>query len=373
MKIVKLCFFVFFIFGGCKNQEEIEILLSDDESVYVGDIRNLYSFDATTGKKRWNFECSLSSSSPIYDKGIIYCRGIIGVPFYGIDAKTGLKKREAAGWNSNPRANPIVYNDHLFQLNESGNILYALNLINGFKPWLFKSHESTSFNTYPTSPTIKNGIIYVIMNHKLFAIDAQTGSVIWINPLLGNSYTSHSTPLIFDGIVYVTIRSELYAIDISNGQNKWILPFDKGFGRVSTPIVNNGTLYINSQGYLYAIDAKSGVKIWQSDYYVSDEYQTPFYKDGLLYTSRDNTIFAADSKTGFRKWTQVLEGKIAASPTVSNGTVYIGTQDGIFYAINSINGKIKWEYSSGISFESSAFVLTKKGEIIYSNVIGATD
>ena len=366
MKINIFFLFVLIFLLGCKKQDIIETPLSDDDSVYVGDLNNLYSLDASTGKKNWSFESFLYYSSPIYNNGTVYCRGITGIPFYGVDAKTGLKKRQPLGWDSHTRSSPIIYNDYLFQLNNYGNILYALNLNNGFKPWEFKSNEGRGSNN-STSPVIKNGVIYIIMNYKLYAIDPQTGIAKWVYPLL-YGYTSYSTPLVADGLVYVTSLDLLYAIDITNGESRWTLPFTGGLNGASSPIINNDILYINAKGYLYSIDVKTGTVIWKSSFYVSDSYQTPFYKDGFLYTSFGDAIYSIDSKTASIKWSLKLKGGIAASPTVSNGMVYIGTQGGTFYAIDAINGKIKWEFSSGVGFESSAFILTKKGEVIYSNI-----
>ena len=369
MKKESILLFLLLFFLGCKKQEIIEVSLSDDDSIYVGDLENLYSLDASSGEKNWSFKSSLSYSSPIYDKGTVYCKGITGVPFYGIDAKTGLKKREPVGWDSNNRASPIIYNDHLFQLNYYGNILYALNLNTGFKPWEFKS-DVRNGSGYSTSPVIKNGVIYVIMSYKLYALDVQTGNVKWVYPLL-YSYSSNSTPLVYDGVVYVTSLDILYAINIADGKLKWELQFSKGFNGASSPIIYNDILYINAKGNLYTIDAKTGKIILQSSFNVSNDYQTPFLKDGILYTSYFDTIFAINSKTANIIWSSKLKGEISASPTVSNGTIYIGTKKGFFYAIDTDTGKIKWEFLSGIAFESSAFVLTKKGEVIYSNITGS--
>jgi len=55
-------------------------------------------------------------------------------------------------------------------------------------------------------------------------------------------------------------------------------------------------------------------------------------------------------------WKYTTNGTIEASPVIANGVVYIGSNDGNFYALNANNGKQIWNYTTGSFVESSAAV-----------------
>lgn len=49
-----------------------------------------------------------------------------------------------------------------------------------------------------------------------------------------------------------------------------------------------------------------------------------------------------------QRWSYAAGSIITSSPTIANGTVYIGTSDGKVHAIDSSDRTIKWIYDSGI-------------------------
>jgi len=79
--------------------------------------------------------------------------------------------------------------------------------------------------------------------------------------------------------------------------------------------------------------------------------------DGTIYIGSDHSIFYAINPDGSKKWEFTVSGGICSSAAVGlDGTVYVGTTDGHFYAINP-DGTKKWEYVTG-SIESSPAVGT---------------
>ncbi|MBL0738398.1 PQQ-binding-like beta-propeller repeat protein [Flavobacterium sp. GN10] len=54
------------------------------------------------------------------------------------------------------------------------------------------------------------------------------------------------------------------------------------------------------------------------------------------------------------KWKFKTEGKIFSSPIAQNGMVYIGSEDGYFYAIDEKLGKQKWKFKTNGAVHSSA-------------------
>ena len=56
---------------------------------------------------------------------------------------------------------------------------------------------------------------------------------------------------------------------------------------------------------------------------------------------------------GTMKWVFQTGGPIHSSPAVANDTVYIGSQDSKFYAVDADTGNKRWEYETGSWVESS--------------------
>ncbi|MFN8256572.1 MAG: PQQ-binding-like beta-propeller repeat protein [Bacteroidales bacterium] len=56
------------------------------------------------------------------------------------------------------------------------------------------------------------------------------------------------------------------------------------------------------------------------------------------------------------KWMFKTSGKVISSPVIFNKTVYIGSDDSCFYAINSQNGKKQWKFRAGGRISSTAAV-----------------
>ena len=68
---------------------------------------------------------------------------------------------------------------------------------------------------------------------------------------------------------------------------------------------------------------------------------------------------APDGSTEWLEWKHQTSGLVYASPVISDGIVYIGSADSVFYAIEAGSGKEKWRYHSGNTVQSSAAVHNK--------------
>lgn len=77
----------------------------------------------------------------------------------------------------------------------------------------------------------------------------------------------------------------------------------------------------------------------------------------------------AQRRHGAKLWEYLTAGAISASPALAaDGTVYVGSSDGYFYAINGTTGALHWRYNVGSEIYSSAAVRTD-GTIVF----GASD
>lgn len=65
----------------------------------------------------------------------------------------------------------------------------------------------------------------------------------------------------------------------------------------------------------------------------------PAVSNGVVYVgSDDRNIYALSATTGAKLWNYTTGDFVASSPAVSNGVVYVGSGDGNVYAIGNSSG-----------------------------------
>lgn len=61
----------------------------------------------------------------------------------------------------------------------------------------------------------------------------------------------------------------------------------------------------------------------------------------------DNGIHAVDARTGAQRWTFFTEGPVRLAPTVAEGRVYAGSDDGLVYCLDAKDGRLVWSARPG--------------------------
>ena len=120
----------------------------------------------------------------------------------------------------------------------------------------------------------------------------------------------------------------------------------------SSPAVADEMIYVSFSNYIYALDAKTGDLKWKYKGDASFGWASPTVSEGIVYvgSTYGNYFYALDAKNGDLKW-KYKTGKIASSPAVSDGIVYVGSDivdsnDNYFYALDAKTGDLKWKYRS---------------------------
>ena len=193
-------------------------------TIYVGSEKGfIYALDKTSGEEQWNFKAKAKPNNPVIMDGSVYFRTEAGV-LYALDAKTGQEK-----WNTKVggRVQPVspitsvtigtslaVHNNSIFFAgaeNET-DTLYAIDSSNGQQRWKFATNGPCR------APVVTDDMVYIGCVGKLFAVDAQNGTMKW----------------------GVEAKTE------SEGKTVKVVP--------SSPALNNGTLfYVTDEGFVYAL------------------------------------------------------------------------------------------------------------------------
>lgn len=90
------------------------------------------------------------------------------------------------------------------------------------------------------------------------------------------------------------------------------------------------------------------------------------YDDTLYVGTDDARFFAMDRMTGDVKWQNDIEGTtqgIHGSPAISQDTVYIGAYNGTLYAFDRETGDEMWSYTKGFQIGASPVLVPEHGRV----------
>jgi outer membrane protein assembly factor BamB len=118
----------------------------------------------------------------------------------------------------------------------------------------------------------------------------------------------------------------------------------------SAPVVSDGRLYvIDTDARVSAFDATSGAKLWSTMLDVEGDGRPSLFGGGVsaggefVYaTNGVGDVAALKSDTGALVWKKRPAGPLRGAPTISNGNVYVMTQDNQIYALQASDGEAQW-------------------------------
>lgn len=87
--------------------------------------------------------------------------------------------------------------------------------------------------------------------------------------------------------------------------------------------------------------------------------KSPTVVDGTVYvggSDRNSYVHALDATDGTIEWSSRTGGSVRPSPQVVDETVYVGNDGGNLYALDAETGDIEWEFETGRNWSSSPTV-----------------
>ncbi|MCD6289547.1 MAG: PQQ-binding-like beta-propeller repeat protein [Anaerolineae bacterium] len=254
--------------------------------LFVEGDRKLYALDLKNGKKRWYFDLPGSYISP------------------------------------------AVAGDQVFVRAESGKNGYVLALAvnSGLKLWQFKFPRVGSayddIGGHVTSPVVAGGLVLVGASRTLYALDAKTGTKVWV---LGLDAPVASSAAVADDTVYVADFTRLYAVDLKTGEKRW----DFNHGAVSlffAPVVVGNEVVITSYDTAYALDRQGGHVLWSRT--IEARGVIPCGAAGNhVYVKSTGQLYALDRLTGEIVWSYGA-GDFVSLPAITSQVMYVITHAG---------------------------------------------
>jgi outer membrane protein assembly factor BamB len=228
--------------------------------------------------------------------------------------------------------------------------------------------------TFVTAPVYHQGRVFLaFLNGDLVALDAGNGKTAWKRNLHAHL---ESSPLAVGGNLYLgDDKTNLVSLDASDGRIRW--QFNAPGAIKASPSYHDGKVCVaDYQSSMYCVDASSGRVLWRTNtskvppFGAGGFYSSPAIAFGHIYAARDDgTVYAFDEKTGKVDWFFPTHNFIYGSPAVAHvpGTppsVYIGSYNEHFYALDALSGKQRWRFNVGGPVPGTATVI---GHTVYTS------
>ncbi len=305
--------------------------------LYVGsDDGNIYALNASTGAKIWN--CSTGNRIGFYmavENGVLYASSHSSYPIpqrwpqspaiiYGyIDAFNATNGRKLWNYTTNDMVSPpVVANGKIYFLSEG--CIYALSTISGHVLW-----RNTVGGIFSSAPAVVDGVVYA---EGIDAFNAETGKNMWVSP-----WKVYSSPTVADGTVFARdFRGEIGAFNVINGHRRWNYTLDSEVWCV--PVVFNGSVYFGSyDGTFYALNATNGRQLWNYTLGHDSVISSPAIAGGIVYVSysdHSGNLYAFNTTTGSLLWnynmTSLYGSGHLSDPVVDGGVIYLSCGNSVY-------------------------------------------
>lgn len=248
---------------------------------------------------------------------------------------------------------PLVAADGLVFVQTTNDGLYALDE-QGETAWHNEGGDGTATITF------NDGVLYIVLNGDLFAVNATTGELEWKKGLDGrtNEFVGHA--LVQEERILVPASSDegdLYSLDPDTRETQWVYDGDTSsteFGQAVS--VADGTVFfgVAFSNELHAIDSQTGEADWVVDRRVEVGWRFPVLSDGNVLNQNRSVLEALDPDTGELVW----ETEIEAFPTrslpgttppravvVAEGTIYAWASESGEHRVHAFDagtGELDW-------------------------------
>lgn len=232
-----------------------------------------------------------------------------------------------------------------------------------------------------SSPAVADGNVYIVTNRGerlVWAINATTGETQWKQSVGG--LWKHSPALSNGQLFCATTSGEAVALDTDSGAYNWQVSIDGNADSQNHVAVDDGTVYITDDSgrfYFLSTDdgeeigrielnerclsgpAITGDKAFVSTFGPTDPDAYPEKAEDWVFTGGDaseevqsdlvamdgsGTIHKTAPQTGDVVWSVSMPDFVTVTPTVVDGTVYVGCWDGYLYALDAADGDEEWRY-----------------------------
>lgn len=146
----------------------------------------------------------------------------------------------------------------------------------------------------------------------------------------------------------------VYCFDAESGDRIWM--YEHSARVRAAPAVTDSTVYaVGHDDVLLALDASNGEVRWSDDIGGASEISSPTVADGSVYVGSGDGLHAFGAYGGGERWGFETD-KVNSTPAVEDGVVYFGSNDNSVYAVDAESGEEIWSFATGDRVLSSPAV-----------------
>jgi outer membrane protein assembly factor BamB len=285
----------------------------------------------------WTVDLGASPSYPLIAGGMVFVAtanpdGSYGNRLYGLNATTG-----ATVWG--PVAVPGTYfgsgltydNGRVFLLMFDGAIR-GFNALNGAALWT----TQLPGYWYEASPNAYGGVVFIIGNAGLSAVDEASGNILWTTTSAGS--TDWDSPAISSEGAFAESGNCLAgAYEPSGGTSIWQVQSQCSGTWGHAPIIKNGTLFGRTGSSLNLFDSATGNSKGQIA-----SASAPAVTSTAVIALNAGTLSSTRLSDLVQTWTFTGDGHLVTAPVVVNNTVLVGSSSGNVYGLDAGTGSQVW-------------------------------
>lgn len=181
--------------------QNVQVIASNG-FLFLSTARGLYALNAENGDVVWRFDTELPlGNSPTVADGVVYVGGY-DRKLHALDAASGAHLWSFNGAKAGYSANPLVVNGVIYIGNRDGS-MYAIGAHGAANQgqiiWRYATGDAIHL-----SAAYKNGVIYFASNDMhAYALDAQTGALVWKSAKLPGMQFQSYWPVIYrDKVIF---------------------------------------------------------------------------------------------------------------------------------------------------------------------------
>ncbi len=342
--------------GSSKDAPLTAPPLVANERIFVLDSRaTVRAFDRKTGDRIWRLDLAPEGEKVRsgFGGGIALGEGVLVAvtgfgQVIGINPESGEEvwaRRISVPIRSGPTAT-----DGRVYVTATDNQLHAYDLATGTSLWSHRAMTETAGILSAVSPAVSSGVVVApFSSGELVAFRIQNGREIWSDSLVRNNRSTAmagindiaARPVIDDGRVYAISHSgRMVSIDMRTGERVWA----QNYAGIRTPWVSGEFVFVvTSQAELLCVSKRDGRIRWLTRLkrYENVEkrkgelaWMGPLLISGrLLMANSIGEMAFFDPATGNVLVAFAGPGELYIPPVVSNGVVYVLTDDGRLSAL----------------------------------------
>lgn len=302
----------------------------------------LYAVDADTGEEQWSIEIGDWQGPYTVRHGVTVVDGTVVVgadddnwdgAVHAVDAETG--EEEWLYTCGEVQGCPTVADGTVY-FGTHDNDVYALSLESGDRHWRNETEARAGIKMRSTTAVVDDTVYVTSDDRNVYALDAGSGAQQWAFEV----EDPEAAPTVADGTVLVAGESGLWGIDADAGEKLWRNPVDDPIA--ASPAVADGVAYLptrawgsDSRSELVAIAIEDGQVQWRFDAGEEEDLESPpSIVDGTIFVGKeDGALLAIDAETGEEQWRHETGSEIEGYPAISGGGVFVGTDSGTLLAL----------------------------------------